>query len=168
MGLTDDPFYKKMTEGYDTRLLVGTLTVKADGPSGPRAITFPLFLVDYHDSAEDMEKLVAETIDEAKKINLSVKDGAYSVNLEERGTVVMFSEGETAAHTAPNFWAQYTPDPEEHKMFQQEYAKMGAWMFAVITKKNLREFLVASNGDILLKKTRPLTDDLRKMWGLKP
>jgi hypothetical protein len=167
MGLTDDPLYKKMIEGHDSTLIVGTMTVKADGPSGPRAITFPLFAVDYHGVEEDMEKLVAESIDGAKKINLVVKDGVYSVDVPEKGTVVIFSEGETAAHTAPIFWAEYKPSPDEHEAFQREYAKMGAWMFMVITKEKLREILVAPNGEVIVKKTRPMTDELKKMLRLE-
>jgi hypothetical protein len=166
MGLTDDPMYKKMIEGYDTKLIVGTITLLISGPSGPRSITFPLFLIDYHNASGDMEKLVKDAIDEAKKINLRVKDGTYSVDVPEQATVVMVSEGETAAHTAPNFWAEYTPAREEHEAFQKEYARMGAWMFTIITKDNLREIIVAPTGDILVKKTRPLTDDLRKMFGV--
>lgn len=163
MGLTDNPFYKKLLEGYDTRLLVGTMGIAAGG----RAVTFPLFLVDYDEFPEDMENVVGQALDDVKKINLNVKDGSYSVSIEESGTVLMFAEGETAAHTAPLFWAEYTPQPEEHQAFQQEYARTGVWVFMVITKKILREFLVDQKGAIVHKRVSPLTDELRRMLGLK-
>lgn len=167
MGLTDEPFYKNLIEGNDTRLIVGTIGLSVDGPSGPRALTFPLFLVDYHDIAEDMEQLVEEGVDPAKKVNLNVKDGTYTVDVDEKGTVVVFGGGETAAHTAPNFWAEYTPLPEEHKDFQEQFKQTGAWMFIIVTKLFMREIFVDPAGRILAKRTIPLTDELRKMLGLK-
>jgi hypothetical protein len=166
MGLTDNPFYKNMIEGDDTRILVGTLGIMASTPSGPLKVALPLVLVDYNEFPEDMENVVAQSLDGAKKINLNVKDGSYSVSIPERGTVLMFAEGETAAHTAPLFWVEYTPAPEEHQAFQQEYARTHVWLLMIITKNVLREFLVAPTGDIIHKRTSPLTDELRKALGL--
>ena len=80
MGLTDDPFYKNMTEGEDTHILVGTLTTRMRGPNSARTETLPVFLVDYHPSPQDMETIIAQTFDPLKKINLDVKNGTYTLS----------------------------------------------------------------------------------------
>jgi hypothetical protein len=167
MGLTDDPFYKNMIEGHDTKMMVGTLTIIISPPEGRRSETFPLFLIDYHGVTDDMEPIVAEALDDAKKVNLTVKDGTYSASIEERGTVLMFAEGETAAHTAPNFWAEYTPQQDEHEAFQREYARLEVWLLVIITKNMLREFVIRPDGTVIFKRVVPLTDDLRKMFGVE-
>ena len=162
MGLTDDPFYKNMTEGEDTHILVGTLTTRMRGFKNARPEILPVFLVDYHPAPSDMEKIVSNTFDPLKKINLEVKNGTYRLSVEERNTTLIFSGDETAAHTAPNFWAEYTPLPEEHEAFQKEYRRTGVWVLMIITKLYLREFLILQSGDIIYRNILPLTDELRK------
>lgn len=162
MGLTDDPLYKNMTEGEDTHILVGTLTTRMRGPNNARVEVLPVFLVDYNPAPTEMEKFVAGTFDPLKKINLRVDNGTYTLYVEELNTTLLFSGGETAAHTAPNFWAQYTPLPEEHEAFQKEYRRTGVWVLMIITKQFLREFLIIPSGDIIYRNILPLTDELRK------
>jgi len=163
MGLTDDPFYKNMTEGEDTHILVGTLTTRMRGPNSARTETLPVFLVDYHPSPQDMETIIAQTFDPLKKINLDVKNGTYTLSVDERNTTLIFSGDEKAAHTAPNFWAQYTPLPEEDEAFQKEYRRTGVWVLMIITKRHLREFLIIPSGEIIYRIILPLTPELRKM-----
>jgi hypothetical protein len=147
MGLTDDPFYRNMTEGEDTHILVGTLTTRMRAPSNARVEVLPVFLVDYHPAKDDMEKVIAATFDDLKKIN----------------TTLIFSGGETAAHTAPNFWAQYTPLAEEHEAFQKEYRRTGVWVLMLITKIFLREFLIIPSGDVIYRNIIPLSPELKRM-----
>lgn len=163
MGLTDDPLYKNLTEGEDTHILVGTLTTRMRGPNNARAEVLPVFLVDYHPSKDDMEKIIAQTFDPLKKINLTVEKGIYTLSVDERNTTLIFAGEETAAHTAPNFWAQYTPLAEEHEAFQKEYRRTGVWVLMIITKLFLREFLVIPSGDIIYRNIIPLTPELKKM-----
>lgn len=163
MGLTDDPFYKNMTEGEDTHILVGTLTTRMRSPKTSRTETLPVFLVDYHPAPQDMETIIAQTFDPLKKINLDVKNGTYTLSVDKRNTTLIFSGGETAAHTAPDFWAQYTPLPEEHEAFQKEFRRTGVWVLMIITKLHLREFLVTSSGDIIYRNILPLTPELKKV-----
>ena len=92
-----------------------------------------------------------------------MKNGVYTAAAEERSTTVIFGEGEQAAHTAPDFWAEYTPTPDEHEAFQEAYARTGVWVLMIITKPYLREYLIGEDGEILYRKILPLTPDLRKI-----
>lgn len=167
MSLIDDPFYRSMIEGNDTQIVVGTLTVALELPGGLHPKAFPIFLIDYHGFSSDMEPFVADAFDDAKKINLDVKDGAYTVEVEEKGAVTLFAYGEQATHTAPIFWAQYTPAPEEHAAFQREYARTYVWMLMIITYEKLHELVVAPDGTVLFKRVVPLTDELKKVLGVE-
>lgn len=162
MGLTDDPIYRNMTEGEDTHMLVGTLTTRMRDPNDPRAEARAVFLIDYYPGGDSVEPAGAPAFDGMKKVILSVKNGTYSVSGEERSTTLIFGGGEQAAHTAPDFWAEYTPTPEEHEAFQEAYRRTGVWVLMIITKPYLREYLVVENGDILFRRTIPLTAELRK------
>jgi len=163
MGLTDDPFYKNMIEGEDTHILVGTLTTRMREPKNARGETLPVFLIDYNPAPKEMEKFIAEAFDPLKKINLDVKKGTYTLSVDERNTTLIFSGEEKASHTAPNFWAQYTPLAEEHEAFQKEYRRTGVWVLMIITKSHLREFLIIPSGEIIYRNTLPLTPELRKI-----
>lgn len=163
MGLTDDPIYKNMIEGEDTHILIGTLTTRMRSPNKPDLEVLPVFLVDYYSAPAEMEKIIAKTFDPVKKINLIVKNGIYKISTEERGTVLIFAEGETVAHTAPDWWAEYTPRAQEHEAFHGAYVRTGVWVLMVITKLHLREHLVDQGGYVVFKRTLPLTDELKKM-----
>jgi hypothetical protein len=167
MSLINDPFYKSMIEGYDTKILVGTMGTELKGPWGVRTEIFPLFLIDYHGFPSDMDPFVADAFDGRKKVNLREKDGTYSVGSEEQGTVMMFAHGEQATHTAPTFWAEFKPEPEGHAAFQKELARLGIWMLMIITKNRLREIVVARDGAVIASRIVPLTDELKKMLGVE-
>lgn len=162
MSLTDDPFYHYMTKGEDTDIIVGTMTI---APDGHRRETFPLFLIDYH--KENMEKFVAHTFDDLKKIELSVKDGAYRLSTDDVHTTLMFAHGEKAAHTAPQFWAEYTPSPDEHEAFQRELKRLGLWLLFITTTEALREFVINPDGSVLVTQQHPMTPELRKNLNLR-
>lgn len=161
MGLTDEPFYKGMTEGEDTQIIVGTADLGL--PDGKK-ITLPVYIVDYHKSAYDMEGMISKTFSNVKKIDLAVKDGSYRLAVGKPTTALMFAEGETAIHTAPEFWADFKPTAEEHEAFQREFANTGVWLFMILTKENLREFVVNHDGNALVKKMQPMTAELRKRF----
>lgn len=163
MGLMDDPLYRKLTEGEDTRLLVGTLGI----PMQSGIMEFPLFLIDYHGVRGDMESFVADIFDDVKKVNLNVRDGVYFVSIDDQSTVTMFAEGETAVHTSPDFWGEFTPAPDDHARFQREFSQKGVWLLVIITKANLREILVDHGGKVGFQNVKPMTDPLRKMWGVE-
>lgn len=162
MSLTDDPVYRYMTEGEDTDIIVGTMTVS---PAPGRRETFALFLIDYH--GKGMEKFVSHTFDDLKKINLGVNEGAYRLSTDDEQTTLMFAHGEKAAHTAPHFWADYTPSPDEHEAFQREYARTGIWLLFIATTESLREFVIDPQGSVLATKTHPMTPELRKTLHLR-
>ena len=164
MSLSEDPLYKKLTEGFDTKLLVGTLGV----PVEDRIENFALFLIDYYGAPSDLESTVEDAFDDVKKINLVVKpDGNYFISVEDQGTLTVFSGGETAVHTAPTFWGEYTPEKEEHEAFQREFTQKGVWILMVITKTKVRKILVDRDGKVVFRKTVPLTDELKKMLGVE-
>lgn len=162
MSLTDDPMYQYMTKGEDTDIIVGTITVS---PEPNRRETFPLFLIDYH--GKDMEKFVSPLFDDLKKINLIVKEGTYKLATDDASTTLMFAHGEQAAHTAPMFWADYTPSPDEHQAFQREYARLGIWLLFIATTEKLREFVIDPEGVVLVTKIHEMTPELRKNLGLR-
>jgi hypothetical protein len=160
MGLTDDPVYKRLTEGDDTEVLVGTLSMPS--PDGSGLITLSLFLIDYKE--EDIDRFVNDLFKDLKKMDLVVREGTYTLSIEEQSTTLMFAEGETASHTAPNFWAQYVPQPEEHEAFQRELARTGVWLLIILTTKNLREFVVRQDGTVIFSRVNPMTATIRKMF----
>jgi hypothetical protein len=159
MGLTDDPIYRNLIEGDDTKIIVGTLTTEMRG----QMESISLFLIDYYALGDDLERIAAQTFDTMQEITLTAKDGVYTLAVGERSTTLMFSAGEQAAHTAPDFWAEYTPEPEEDEAFQRELKRTGLWIFMIITKPSLRQYLIDASGRILHRRTVPLTEELRKM-----
>jgi len=162
MSLTDDPMYKYMTQGEDTDIIVGTMTVS---PEPDRHETFALFLIDYH--GKKMESFVAHTFDDLKKIELLVKDGTYRLSTDDASTTLMFAHGEQAAHTAPQFWADYTPTPDEHEAFQREYDRLGIWLLLVATTEALREIVISKDGEVIVTQKHVMTPELRKTLGLR-
>lgn len=161
MSLTDDPMYVYMTKGEDTQIIVGTMTISPD-PAHPQ--TFPLFLIDYH--KKSMEAFVANTFDDLKKINLTVDKGTYRLATDDSQTTLMFAHGEKAAHTAPQFWAEYTPAPDEHKAFQREYARLGIWLLLIVTTEAVRYLIINPEGSVIGINKFPMTPQLRKNLGL--
>lgn len=162
MSLTDDPMYQYMTKGEDTDIIVGTLTV---APEPGKSQTFPLFLIDYH--GKDMEKYVAQLFDGLKKMNLHVKNGNYRLSTDDASTTLMFAHGEKAAHTAPQFWAEYTPSRDEHKAFQKEHSRVGFWLLFIATTEALREFVVGPDGEVAVTQKHDMTPQLRKNLNLR-
>lgn len=164
MGLTDDPIYKAMTEGEDAELIVGTIEM---GPPDKR-IKFPVYIIDYTKTGPAMEGMVAQMFnDDLKKIDLAVREGKYTVSVGKPRTIIMFSEGETAAHTAPDFWSEHMPTLDEHNAFQREYKRMGHWLFIILTKEMFRQFAIAQDGSVVHKLITPMNDNLRKSFNIK-
>lgn len=162
MSLTDDPMYKYLTKGEDTDIIVGTMTIS---PEPGRTETFALFLIDYHKG--DMEKFVARTFDDLKKIELHVKEGVYRLSTTEASTTLMFAHGEQAAHTAPLFWAEYTPAADEHAAFQREYARRGVWLLLIATTESLRELVIGPHGEVIVSVKHAMTPELKKNLNLR-
>jgi hypothetical protein len=164
MGLTDDPLYKGMTEGEDTEMIVGTAEM---GPvDGPR-INFPILVIDYTKGGPRMEGFVAQTFDDLKKMNLSVRGETYRISAGDPYTTLMFAQGETAAHTAPEFWGEHTPSHDEHQAFQRAYNKLGLWLLMILTKDTYRQFAIAPDGSVHHKTITPMTDNLRKSFKIE-
>ncbi len=159
MSLTDDPFYRKIVEGNDTPILLGVL-----GAAGIQGALLAFIEIDYYHQGESMEPYITEAFDSVGRIGLYEKDRTYTIEVGEKSTTLMFAEGETAAHTASNFWAQYTADAPEHEAFQKALKKEGVWMFVIATKKNLRQFLVGADGLVLHKRTQPMTPEIMKAY----
>lgn len=161
MGLTDDPFYKGMIEGEDTEMIVGTVEM---GPlEGPRH-TFPVYIIDYTKTGPGMEGMVAQIFNDLKKIDLVVREGKYTLSVGKPTTAIMFAEGETAVHTAPDFWGEHTPSLDEHNAFQKEYKSKGFWLFMILTNETFRQFAIDQGGSVVHKLITPMNDNLRKSF----
>lgn len=159
MSLRDDPLYRKIVEGNDTPIMLGIL-----GVSGVEGQYLAFIAVDYYLQGESMERYIEEAFDKAPQVNLFMHERNYRIEIGEKSTTMVFAEGETAAHTAPNFWMEYQAESPEHEAFQDAMKKMGVWMFVVATKKSLRQFLVGADGTVLHKRKMAMTPELMKTF----
>ena len=160
MALTDDPFYKRLTEGGDTQITVGVMALH----SPDARIQFPVFIIDYGQAGDRIETMVANTFGNLKEIRLYVEKGTYTLEIPERETLLLFSGEETAVHTAPIFWGQYTPDLEDHEAFQEAYVRIDLWLLILLTPVTVRQFVINPKGVVVFKNSLPLTPELRKQF----